>query len=101
MRATQRSRDVPLPPGHVPWLMQSLPPPSAGYQGSFHAIQNCFPYGDCYRAAEPAASGDALAGEAPGFNPLRPNGYHGLSAPLPATGKPHPGPPQPGPVLGA
>ncbi|XP_011368820.1 zinc finger protein GLIS1 [Pteropus vampyrus] len=56
------------------------------YQGSFHSIQNCFPYGDCYRTAEPAASGDGLAGEAHGFNPLRPNGYHSLTAPLPATG---------------
>ena len=68
--------------------MQPLPPPPAGYQGSFHSIQNCFPYGDCYRSAEQAASGDGLAGEAHGFNPLRPNGYHGLSAPLPAPGKP-------------
>lgn len=83
------SRDVPFPPGHSLWLTQPLPPSSAGYQGSFHSIQNCFPYGDGYRVAEPAASGDALAGEAPGFNPLRPNGYHSLSAPLPATGKPH------------
>lgn len=68
--------------------MQPLPPPPAGYQGSFHSIQNCFPYGDCYRSAEQAASGDGLAGEAHGFNPLRPNGYHGLSTPLPAPGKP-------------
>ncbi|XP_036302731.1 zinc finger protein GLIS1 [Pipistrellus kuhlii] len=79
---------LPSKPPYPPF--QSPPPPPLpspqGYQGSFHAIQNCFPYGDCYRAAEPAASGDALAGEAPGFNPLRPNGYHGLSAALPATG---------------
>lgn len=76
-------------PRHFPFVNVALPPPSAGYQGSFHSIQNCFPYGDCYRVTEPAAGGDGLAGEAHGFNPLRPNGYHSLSAPLPATGKPH------------
>lgn len=86
--ATQRSRALALPPGRCLGYC-SPAAPSAGYQGSFHSIQSCFPYGDCYRVAEPAASGDALAGEASGFNPLRPNGYHGLSAPLPATGKPH------------
>ncbi|XP_043859001.1 zinc finger protein GLIS1 [Dromiciops gliroides] len=67
-------------------------PPLApqGYQGSFHSIQNCFHYGDCYRAVEPAGSssggGDSLAGEPHGFNPLRSNGYHTLSAPLAAQG---------------
>ncbi|XP_064445191.1 zinc finger protein GLIS1 isoform X2 [Mirounga angustirostris] len=79
---------LPSKPPYPPF--QSPPPPPLpspqGYQGTFHSIQNCFPYGDCYRTAEPAAGGDGLAGEAHGFNPLRPNGYHGLSAPLPATG---------------
>lgn len=80
--------DSPLPAlGLFPLLLQLLLPPSAGYQGSFHSIQNCFPYGDCYRTAEPAASGDELAEEPHSFNPLRPNGYHSLSVPLPATGK--------------
>lgn len=60
--------------------------PSAGYQGSFHSVPSCFPYGDCYRPAE-AAGGEALAGEPHPFHPLRPNGYTGLGAPLPATGK--------------
>ncbi|XP_025727668.2 zinc finger protein GLIS1 isoform X2 [Callorhinus ursinus] len=79
---------LPSKPPYPPF--QSPPPPPLpspqGYQGTFHSIQNCFPYGDCYRTAEPTAGGDGLAGEAHGFNPLRPNGYHGLSAPLPATG---------------
>ncbi|XP_044529231.1 zinc finger protein GLIS1 [Gracilinanus agilis] len=64
-------------------------PPLApqGYQGSFHSIQNCFHYGDCYRAVGPAGgSGDGLAGEPHGFNPLRSNGYHPLGTPLPAQG---------------
>ncbi|XP_007534254.1 zinc finger protein GLIS1 [Erinaceus europaeus] len=79
---------LPSKPPYPPF--QSPPPPPLpspqGYQGSFHSIQNCFPYGDCYRTAEPTATGDGLAGEAHGFNPLRPNGYHSLSATLPATG---------------
>lgn len=109
IRAAEQCRgDGPLSAlGVFPWSMQPLPPPSAGYQGSFHSIQSCFPYGDCYQTAEPAASGDSLAGEAHSFNPLRPNGYHSLSAPLPTTGEPSPCmPPFPGhlprpsPVLG-
>lgn len=70
----------------LPPSPQSLPS-LAGYQGSFHAIQNCFPYGDCYRTTEPAASRDGLVGDAHGFNPLRPNTYSSLSAPLPVPGK--------------
>ncbi|EPY84581.1 hypothetical protein CB1_000466027 [Camelus ferus] len=89
-----RDGKPPSPPFQSP-PPQPLPSPQVegterhsrdGYQGSFHSIQNCFPYGDCYRSAEQAACGDGLAGEAHGFNPLRPNGYHSLSAPLAATG---------------
>nr|XP_044995205.1 zinc finger protein GLIS1 isoform X2 [Jaculus jaculus] len=68
---------------------QSPPPLSSlqGYQGSFHSIQNCLPYGsDCYRTAEPAAAGDGLAADAHAFNPLRHNGYPRLGASLPAPG---------------
>ncbi|XP_027708527.1 zinc finger protein GLIS1 [Vombatus ursinus] len=77
----------PYPPFQNPAAAPPLTP--QGYQGSFHSIQNCFHYGDCYRAVEPAGGsggGDGLAGEPHGFNPLRANGYHTLSAPLPAQG---------------
>ncbi|KAM6219087.1 zinc finger protein GLIS1 isoform 2-T2 [Rhynchocyon petersi] len=78
-------------PSKPPYPPFQSPPPAPlpspqGYQGSFHSIQSCFSYGDCYRMAEPAASGSGLAGEAHSFNPLRPNGYPNLGAPLPATG---------------
>ncbi|XP_036767052.2 zinc finger protein GLIS1 isoform X1 [Manis pentadactyla] len=79
---------VPSKPPYPPFQIPPPPPlPSPqGYQGSFHSIQNCFPYGDCYRTTEAAASGNGLSGESHSFNPLRPNGYHSLSAPLPTTG---------------
>ncbi|NWX81681.1 GLIS1 protein, partial [Nothoprocta ornata] len=64
---------------------QSVPQASQGYQGSFHSIQNCFHYGDCYRPLEQPA-GDALPGDSHCFAPLRHNGYHLLNAPLAATG---------------
>lgn len=70
----------------LPSLTPSAPS-LAGYQGSFHSIQSCFPYSDCYQNSEPAASGDRLAREVPGFTPLRPNSYPSLSAPLPAAGE--------------
>ncbi|XP_051855603.1 zinc finger protein GLIS1 [Antechinus flavipes] len=78
-----------LPGKPYPPFQSPAAPPLApqGYQGSFHSIQNCFHYGDCYRAAEPASGGgDGLAGEPHGYNPLRANGYHPLSTPLPAQG---------------
>ncbi|XP_055978305.1 zinc finger protein GLIS1 [Sorex fumeus] len=77
----------PSKPPYPPFQSPPAPPlPSPqGYQGSFHSVPSCFPYGECYRPAE-AAGGEALSGEAHPFHPLRPNGYAGLGAPLPATG---------------
>ncbi|XP_060132882.1 zinc finger protein GLIS1 [Zootoca vivipara] len=57
-----------------------------GYQGSFHSIQNCFHYEDCYRAMDSSVNSDALSGDSHCFNPLRQNGYHILSAPIASTG---------------
>ncbi|XP_074858825.1 zinc finger protein GLIS1 isoform X3 [Carettochelys insculpta] len=57
-----------------------------GYQGSFHSIQNCFHYGDCYRTVEQSVNRDMLTGESHCFNPLRQNGCHVLNAPLASTG---------------
>lgn len=81
---------TPLPEVQVLLVLWLTAPASfpTGYQGSFHSIQNCFPYGDCYRTTEPATSGDGLSGEAHSFPPLRPNGYHSLSTPFPTTGEP-------------
>uniref|UniRef100_A0A670XSM2 GLIS family zinc finger 1 n=1 Tax=Pseudonaja textilis TaxID=8673 RepID=A0A670XSM2_PSETE len=56
------------------------------YQGSFHSIQNCFHYGDCYRTMDSSFSNDVLSGESHCCNPLRQNGYHILSAPVASTG---------------
>ncbi|XP_054995572.1 zinc finger protein GLIS1 [Sorex araneus] len=77
----------PSKPPYPPFQSPPAPPlPSPqGYQGSFHSVPSCFPYGECYRPAE-AAGGEALPVEAHPFHPLRPNGYAGLGAPLPATG---------------
>lgn len=58
----------------------------SGYQGSFHSIQNCFHYGDCYRTMDQSVTSDVLTGESHCFNPLRQNGYHILSTPLASTG---------------
>lgn len=58
----------------------------SGYQGSFHSIQNCFHYGDCYRTVDQSVSSDVLTGDSHCFSPLRQNGYHILNAPLASTG---------------
>ncbi|XP_060629513.2 zinc finger protein GLIS1 isoform X1 [Anolis sagrei] len=57
-----------------------------GYQGSFHSIQNCFHYGDCYRAMDSSVNSNVVSEESHCFNPLRQNGYHILSAPVAPTG---------------
>uniref|UniRef100_A0A8C8SUQ5 GLIS family zinc finger 1 n=1 Tax=Pelusios castaneus TaxID=367368 RepID=A0A8C8SUQ5_9SAUR len=65
---------------------QSVQQGMQGYQGSFHSIQNCFHYGDCYRTMDQSVNGDVLTGESHCFNPLRQNGCHILNAPLASTG---------------
>ncbi|NXA48308.1 GLIS1 protein, partial [Nothocercus julius] len=71
---------------YAPFQNQSVQQGSQGYQGSFHSIQNCFHYGDCYRAVEQPGAGDVLPGDSHCFAPLRQNGYHLLNAPLASTG---------------
>ncbi|NXF18725.1 GLIS1 protein, partial [Rhodinocichla rosea] len=71
---------------YTPFPNQSVQQGSQGYQGSFHSIQNCFHYGDCYRTMDQSVSSDVLTGESHCFNPLRQNGYHILNAPLASTG---------------
>ncbi|NXG02699.1 GLIS1 protein, partial [Sakesphorus luctuosus] len=71
---------------YTPFQSQSVQQGAQGYQGSFHSIQNCFHYGDCYRAMDQSVSSDVLAGESHCFSPLRQNGYHILNTPLASTG---------------
>ncbi|NXG32811.1 GLIS1 protein, partial [Dromaius novaehollandiae] len=71
---------------YAPFQNQSVQQGSQGYQGSFHSIQNCFHYGDCYRPMEQPVAGDVLPGDSHCFAPLRQNGYHLLNAPLASTG---------------
>ncbi|NWV59878.1 GLIS1 protein, partial [Malurus elegans] len=71
---------------YAPFPNQSVQQGSQGYQGSFHSIQNCFHYGDCYRTMDQSVGSDVLTGESHCFNPLRQNGYHILNAPLASTG---------------
>ncbi|NXM11237.1 GLIS1 protein, partial [Ploceus nigricollis] len=81
----QQFSGIPNTP-YAPFPSQSVQQGSQGYQGSFHSIQNCFHYGDCYRTMDQSVSSDVLTGESHCFNPLRQNGYHILNAPLPSTG---------------
>ncbi|KAJ7395402.1 hypothetical protein BTVI_155783 [Pitangus sulphuratus] len=71
---------------YAPFQNQSVQQGAQGYQGSFHSIQNCFHYGDCYRTMDQSVTSDVLTGESHCFNPLRQNGYHILNAPLASTG---------------
>uniref|UniRef100_A0A8C3TK12 GLIS family zinc finger 1 n=1 Tax=Catharus ustulatus TaxID=91951 RepID=A0A8C3TK12_CATUS len=71
---------------YAPFPNQSVQQGSQGYQGSFHSIQNCFHYGDCYRTMDQSVSSDVLTGDSHCFSPLRQNGYHILNAPLASTG---------------
>ncbi|NWY76872.1 GLIS1 protein, partial [Erithacus rubecula] len=81
----QQFSGIPNTP-YAPFPNQSVQQGSQGYQGSFHSIQNCFHYGDCYRTMDQSVSSDVLTGESHCFNPLRQNGYHILHAPLASTG---------------
>ncbi|NXD93840.1 GLIS1 protein, partial [Chaetorhynchus papuensis] len=81
----QQFSGIPNTP-YAPFPNQSVQQGSQGYQGSFHSIQNCFHYGDCYRTMDQSVSSDVLTGESHCFNPLRQNGYHILNAPLTSTG---------------
>ncbi|NXT11732.1 GLIS1 protein, partial [Prunella fulvescens] len=81
----QQFSGIPNTP-YTPFPNQSVQQGSQGYQGSFHSIQNCFHYGDCYRTMDQSVSSDVLPGESHCFNPLRQNGYHILNAPLASTG---------------
>ncbi|NXC29151.1 GLIS1 protein, partial [Campylorhamphus procurvoides] len=71
---------------YAPFQNQPVQQGAQGYQGSFHSIQNCFHYGDCYRTMDQSVTSDVLAGESHCFSPLRQNGYHILNAPLASTG---------------
>ncbi|NXN10753.1 GLIS1 protein, partial [Indicator maculatus] len=81
----QQFSGVPNKP-YAPFQAQSAQQGAQGYQGSFHSIQNCFHYGDCYRTMDQSVTSDVLTGESHCFNPLRQNGYHILNAPLASTG---------------
>ncbi|NXK32097.1 GLIS1 protein, partial [Piprites chloris] len=81
----QQFSGVPNTP-YAPFQNQSVQQGAQGYQGSFHSIQNCFHYGDCYRTMDQSVTSDVLTGESHCFNPLRQNGYHILNAPLASTG---------------
>ncbi|XP_027504804.1 zinc finger protein GLIS1 isoform X1 [Corapipo altera] len=81
----QQFSGIPNTP-YAPFQNQSVQQGAQGYQGSFHSIQNCFHYGDCYRTMDQSVTSDVLTGESHCFNPLRQNGYHILNAPLASTG---------------
>ncbi|NXP18799.1 GLIS1 protein, partial [Scytalopus superciliaris] len=81
----QQFPGIPSAP-YAPFQNQPVQQGAQGYQGSFHSIQNCFHYGDCYRTMDQSVTSDVLTGESHCFSPLRQNGYHILNAPLASTG---------------
>ncbi|NWS95481.1 GLIS1 protein, partial [Mionectes macconnelli] len=81
----QQFAGIPNTP-YAPFQNQAAQQGAQGYQGSFHSIQNCFHYGDCYRTMDQPVTSDVLTGESHCFSPLRQNGYHILNAPLASTG---------------
>ncbi|XP_072367402.1 zinc finger protein GLIS1 [Scyliorhinus torazame] len=60
---------------------QLMQPFQAGYQGSFHTMQNTFQYGDSFRTMEHTANHNSLsADDSHCPSPARQNGYHSFIA---------------------
>ncbi|GCB71114.1 hypothetical protein scyTo_0005844, partial [Scyliorhinus torazame] len=67
---------------------QLMQPFQAGYQGSFHTMQNTFQYGDSFRTMEHTANHNSLsADDSHCPSPARQNGYHSFIAHASLSGK--------------